>query len=496
MYLMINIGEITQEGLVNIICWKWEPLPSYRSKFEALHVNVLYAMLKRNITLPFRFSCITDNAEGIDPKVNIIPLWDEFKDIKNPNKQLSPSCYRRLKVFSNEAKELIGKRILSIDLDVVITGNIDSLLSRQEDFICMHGTARNTAYNGGLWMLKAGTRPKVYDTFDPQTSPQISRQNGHIGSDQGWISYVLGNKEKTWSEKDGIYCFRTNLLSGKKKLTSKPLPDNTKIVMFSGRNDPWDLFHIDWIREHYRIDEPFPAPPKPVIKPRPIIIPAPKPKPKPKPKPINCITFFWGPGPYFPDYVNKLFNMIDRHLHLPHKNICFTNTPTGIRNGIEIRPLHNEWMKGNLKKAIQFDPDNNFEGRVLSFDLDNVIISSIDEFATMKGEFIICPAISPKRKGLNAGNLMAFTGGYGKELWQELNKNYKKYEFETNGSERFLYDKLIPSMSFWPKHTIVSYKKHVKTRKVTDWSKVKMVWLHGSPKPHEVNTKRIISNWK
>lgn len=31
---------------------------------------------------------------------------------------------------------------------------------------------------------------------------------------------------------------------------------------------------------------------------------------------------------------------------------------------------------------------------------------------------------------------MAFHGGYGKDLWEELNNNYEKYA-ETNGSERF-----------------------------------------------------------
>jgi hypothetical protein len=188
--------------------------------------------------------------------------------------------------------------------------------------------------------------------------------------------------------------------------------------------------------------------------------------------------------------------MVDRHLSVPHKNICFTNIPEGIREGIEIRPLHNEWMKGNLKKAIQFDPANNFEGRVLSFDLDNIIVGSLDMFAEYEDEFIIQEAIHPKRKGMCAGNFMGFQGGYGKDIWEEINKNYNKYEKETNGSERFLYDRLIKRMKFWPKNYIVSYKIEVEPGKVSNWRDVRIVWYHGKGKPHEIDTWLTRNNWK
>jgi hypothetical protein len=437
-------------------------------------------MVKRNTTIPFRFNCVTDDAEGINENIRIIPLWDDCKDLINPSERHNkPSCYRRLKAFSEDTP--FEDRIISIDLDCVIIGNIDDIINRTEDFICLKGTARNTPYNGGLWSLKVGSRPQVWEKFDPNLSPKLAKDAGYIGSDQGWISYVLGNKEKTFSDKDGVYCFREDFFKKKRK----ELPDNSKIVMFQGGHDPWEediMKKYPWVRKHYRLSTEsingFPLKLK-----------------SPKSKPINCITFYWGPGPYDAEYVNKLFNMVDRHLSVPHKNICFTNIPEGIREGIEIRPLHNEWMKGNLKKTIQFDPANNFEGRVFSFDLDNVIVGSLDVFAKFTDEFIIQEAIAEKRKGMCAGNFMAFEGGYGKNIWEELNKNYKKYEEETNGSERFFYDRLIKKMKFWPPGYIVSYKKDVKLRKVRNWDKVRIIWFHGAPKPHEIQTKRIINAW-
>lgn len=463
--------------MIDLVCWKWKPLEGFRTEFTAYHVNVLYDMVKRNTTIPFRFNCITDDAEGIDENIRIIPLWDDCKDLKNPSKKEGkPSCYRRLKAFSKDIP--FEDRIISIDLDCVIVGNIDSILTRQEDFICLKGTARNTSYNGGLWSLKVGARPQVWESFDPNTCIELTTNAGLIGSDQGWVSYVLGGNEKTFSEADGVYCFRNYFKNNGKK----DLPANAKIIMFQGGTDPWDddiIRRYPWVSEYYRSDTY--SKPSCIMK---------------QNLPINCITFYWGPGPYSAEYVNILFNMIDRHLSIPHKNICFTNIPDGIRDGIEIRPLHTEWMLGNLKKAIQFDPDNNFQGKVLSFDLDNVIIGSLDMFAEFNDEFMIQEAISAKRKGLCAGNFMAFHGGYGKDLWEELNNNYDKYAEETNGSERFLFDRLIKKMKFWPKNYIVSYKKSVKPGKVRDFSNVRILFFHGAPKPHEVHTKLIINNWK
>ena len=468
--------------MVDIICWKWEPLPGYRTYFKAEHVNALYSMIRRNTTLPFRFSCITDDPERIRDEVRIIPLWEDLADVKNPNKKLSPSCYRRLKVFSPEIGNQIGKKILSIDLDCVITGNIDSILSRKEDFVCMRGTAKNTYYNGGLWLLKAGTKPQVWDTFDPKTSPSLTRSKGIIGSDQGWISFVLGENEAKFMPEDGVYCYRSDILPNKGEL-----PDNAKIVLFSGKIDPWDT-DIEWVREHYAGE--IRKAPKHKSTSKIEILPKDKEIPQ-----LNCITFLWGDKPYNADYVNRLFNSIDRHLSHPHKNICFTNKPEGIRQGIEIKPLTTEWMHKNLKKMVQFDPDNGLIGRILSFDLDNIIIGSLDMFAENNSEFVICESFMESRKGKNGGNLMAFDAGYGIKLWQKLNDNYSFFKRKTKGFERFIYDRLIKDIDFWLKGSVLSYKNHIR-KGVGDLSKAKVISCHGNPNPHEIKDKLIVDNWK
>jgi len=220
---------------------------------------------------------------------------------------------------------------------------------------------------------------------------------------------------------------------------------------------------------------------------------------------INCVTFYWNDGhdcPFSADYVNRLFNSVDRNMTAPHRNICFTDLPDGIREGIEIRPLvTRDWLR-NLKKLVQFDPANGFEGRVLSFDLDNVIVGSLDLFARYSGQFAVCGEVSPSRKGKPGGNFLGFPAGFGaKSIWQKVFDNYSYYKKETNGFERYLFDLLInrKKMGFWNDMypgSIASYKVHIRKGAMTDFSNLRMVWCHGKPNPHEIQDGWIRKHWR
>jgi hypothetical protein len=118
-------------------------------------------MISRNLDLPHRFLCITDDPAGVSCET--YPLWNE------PNVNLPqgrPNCYRRLKVFGDFGKEL-GDRLMSIDLDAVITGNITQIVDRKEDFVIWKDVSQSTLYNGGMWCMTPGTRKQVWESFPP-----------------------------------------------------------------------------------------------------------------------------------------------------------------------------------------------------------------------------------------------------------------------------------------------------------------------------------------
>lgn len=235
--------------LINFCVFKWKDegkklLPSQTNvdydEIAANHVNIMYHMVKRNLHVPHRFICITDDPEGLDENIDIVPLWDDCKELGG--------CYKRLKFFSKKMKKLIGDRIVQCDIDTVITGDITPLINRPEPLILYRHHQHKV--NGGLWIMDAGYRSDIWDFFDPKESPL--RSSHEIGTDQGWLKYYLKsdlkhNKIKTISRPEGIYDMRTDILTKDGKL-----PNGCRMVVFPGGRDPSQFTHLDWVKEHWR----------------------------------------------------------------------------------------------------------------------------------------------------------------------------------------------------------------------------------------------------
>lgn len=235
--------------MLDVCCFKWKAAPGYRSKFEGKHVNVLASMVRRNYQKPHRFSCITDDPSGIDSSIRIIPLWKDHAKLQSAYGLKNPSCYRRLKLFSPEAREIIGPRFVSLDLDIVITGDLSPLWDRPEDIVFWKSPIPppRYRYNGSMILMTAGARPQVWTDFHPIHSVRETKMKGIFGSDQAWISMKLGAGEATWDKGDGVYSYRLELNP------QKQLPANATVVIFHGEFDPWGSQpqQLDWVRRHW-----------------------------------------------------------------------------------------------------------------------------------------------------------------------------------------------------------------------------------------------------
>lgn len=236
--------------MLTVVTWKWDT-PGYRSTFTSEAVNVLARMIGRHYPKPHRVVCVTDRPEGLDSAIEPISAWNDFADLPSPHGRRNPSCYRRLRLFHPDAAQYFGDRYVSIDLDAVITGNIEPLWDRPDDVVFWGDTnpQKGSHYNGSMMLLRAGARPHLWTEFNPQTSPDLARVNGSWGSDQGWISYRLGPGEARWGKADGVYSFRNDI----KSLPGKPLPADARIVFWHGSDDPWGELgqQLPWVREHW-----------------------------------------------------------------------------------------------------------------------------------------------------------------------------------------------------------------------------------------------------
>lgn len=230
---------------ITVVVWKWKRIRTGHQiphvvQYGAKHVNTFASMLRRRTTVPYRLVCVTDDPTDITTElVEIVPLWELYE---------AGGCYHRLRCFAPDAHKLFGPRFVWIDLDCVITGSMDALLTTPGDFVINRYDHEDKPqwYNGSFVMMDAGARPQVWNRFHPVDSPlamkALNASGEKVGSDQAWIAHVLGPNERTVGPDDGI---RDVAKIG------DILPEDTRIVFFSGPRDPSQMRH-PWIRQHWK----------------------------------------------------------------------------------------------------------------------------------------------------------------------------------------------------------------------------------------------------
>lgn len=233
--------------MLTILSWFWAQ-PGVRSAYTADHVNIWKSMVRRNLTLPHRIACVTDIPSGIDSSVEIIAPPRDFENVRIPTWGAHrPQCLRRLAMFAPDAGAVFGERIVCMDLDCVVSRNLDPLFAGGEDFRICRGTTSDRPYNGSLFMLRAGARPQVYTKFTPEAAAAAGRE--FLGSDQAWIGKTLP-REKTWSDEDGVFFWDA---------LGQVCTEVSRVTFFPGVPKPDDLVKRGfptWASDHYRTRTP------------------------------------------------------------------------------------------------------------------------------------------------------------------------------------------------------------------------------------------------
>ena len=152
--------------------------------------------------------------------------------------------------------------------------------------------------------------------------------------------------------------------------------------------------------------------------------------------PVNVITIKWGDR-YGPHYVNRLYAGVQRNLSAAFRFVCFTDNSQGIRPEVEVYPL----PEINLEAATHFNEGRklglfqtgigDLEGPCLYFDLDIIIVRSIDcFFEYLPGKFCVCREWLPPNKRL-----------LNKLFNKAIGMNTSIFRFEAN-SMQFVIDRM------------------------------------------------------
>jgi|SRR5690554_4788502 len=220
---------------ITVVCYLWRSPNNGDRSYTHEHVNVMYSMLRRHLSLPHQLVCVTDMPEGVRPEVRCVPL-----DGRLSGEDFSSQRFQKLSFWRRDAAEWLGgERLLLMDLDQVIVDSIDPLVDRPDPLIMWHKwrpKRQRMVYSSSMVLLDSGAHPEVYEKFDPDNVPP------EFTGDQAWVIHALEGTPSGWTEDEGIVNFV--------KHTEMP-PQNARVVVLSGGRNPANR-REGWIGDHWR----------------------------------------------------------------------------------------------------------------------------------------------------------------------------------------------------------------------------------------------------
>ena len=112
-----------------VICMKWG------TPFPPEYVNVLFGAVSAHLASGFRFVCLTDQTEGLDPGITSAPIPNIGL---TPEQIRAPGVWRKLALFHPDVAALSpGARALVIDLDMMILGPLEEFFARDDGIILL-----------------------------------------------------------------------------------------------------------------------------------------------------------------------------------------------------------------------------------------------------------------------------------------------------------------------------------------------------------------------
>ena len=217
----------------HILCMKWG------TKYGPHYVNRLYAMVRRHLSGNFNFVCLTDDASGIRPEVQCLPI---------PPLELPPGIpergWTKLATFSPDLHGLSGTALF-LDLDVVIVGPLDEFFTQPGEFLIIHDYPRFWRFgkrivgNSSVYRFTLGAHPDVLEHFRRHTEAVRARYR----NEQEYLSHFLHQQGKlqywpaAWCPSFKYHC----IPAWPSNYWKEPVPPaGARIVIFHGEVNPPD----------------------------------------------------------------------------------------------------------------------------------------------------------------------------------------------------------------------------------------------------------------
>lgn len=140
-----------------VLCIKWG------TRYPVDYVNPLWAMVQRHTSRQTRLVCFTDDATGINPAVTTFPLLK----IDIPER-VAWKPWRKVSLWQAPLEDFSGD-VLYLDLDTIVTGNIDDFFDFNPGRFC---AAENWTQigqkicNTSCYRFHVGDHTNIFEDFN------------------------------------------------------------------------------------------------------------------------------------------------------------------------------------------------------------------------------------------------------------------------------------------------------------------------------------------
>lgn len=243
---------------VNVLCIKWG------RKYGPEYVNRLHAMVRRHLTRRFRFVCLTDDTQGIDPAIEVRPIpavgFSEF-DTRQP--WTFGHGWLKLTSFANPLYDLSG-RTLFLDLDIVIVDSIDCFFDEPAEFCVIREWDKTDGTgNTSVYLYTIGAHADAISHLKDNYPGALSE----VRNEQEYITSFLGRQGKVrywpapWCVSFKRHCVPRGLMNWVRPPT---IPTGARIIAFHGKPNPPDAIvgisgkwyrrvpPTQWVADHWR----------------------------------------------------------------------------------------------------------------------------------------------------------------------------------------------------------------------------------------------------
>ncbi len=196
--------------------------------------------------------------------------------------------------------------------------------------------------------------------------------------------------------------------------------------------------------------------------------PAPAMHHTPQQRVVLCMK--WGTK-YGPEYINRLYAMVRRHLQGDFRFVCLTDNTDGLRAEVECFPIPPLALPAGIpergwNKLTTFSTDlrdvYGLHGTALFLDVDVVITGPLDDFFTQPGEFLIIHDYKRPWRITGNSSVYRFEIGAHPDVLDYFRTHFAEIRTQFRNEQAYLSDFLHKQgkLAYWPTDWCPSFKYH------------------------------------